>query len=251
MTGYIPKKVMYISSKAHKLGSFWEEKDLDIKEEEKIEVLPTFCADAENPKTIQTGRYWAGRDKANPAKEQVFDNEPMTSVKIISLERRSEGGRAYKVIAKRDDKNFFFDLREDVLLDTMLSVGVDKGGYLNGRFVWAIVGSQMKIIRVDSKLYNAMMELTNMRTLPVLKDLEIGGVYSGKNGQEYIYWGRVDYVFIKYDWRDNYEAKSSLKKNVMLFEKYHPDLRDYRMFEYKTSHVLLKKVKNVKVPSEC
>jgi len=143
--GYIPEEIVYISGKNTKLEDIWD--DIESKKRSDREVTPAFVSDANNPKTIATGVTWAEggtypRKVANPKKE-TFKNVPTEGFMIVGLERRSEGGRAYKVVTPT---GYYVDLREDVLLDTMLEVGIGKGGMLNGSFVWAKFGSQMKLI---------------------------------------------------------------------------------------------------------
>lgn len=191
VTGSIPKNMMYISQEATDVGGFWE--NANDQTATKIKVFPTFPADAYNPKSIETGMNWgSGYRNGNKAPTTIArPNDPMSYVRIVGLEIRSEGGRAYKVIL---DGDLYVDLREDVLLDTMIQVGVSKGGILKGTFIWARVGSQMKLVRVGSELHDALLKNTELATKKKITQFEVGGVYRGKSPDEFIYLGNFDTV---------------------------------------------------------
>jgi hypothetical protein len=193
VTGSIPKNMMYISQAATEVGGFWE--NVDDQTATKIIVKPTFPADADNPKSVETGIKWgSGYQNKNKTPTTITrPNDPITNIRIVGLEIRSEGGRAYKVLL---DGDLYVDLREDVLLDTMIQEGISKGGVLRGSFIWARVGSQMKLVRVGSELHDALIKNTNLGTLKKITTLEIGGVYRGKSPEEYIYLGIFDTINI-------------------------------------------------------
>ena len=137
--GSIPKKVTYIYSQIREIdGRF---------------VHPAFISDSDNKKTLETGHNWAewkGYYQTEEVKTSTFEieNNPLNSVQIISLEKRGRGGRAYKVIIEVGNAAFYVDLREDVLLDAMLEAGINKKGFLSGKYIWSRVNSDMKLIRI-------------------------------------------------------------------------------------------------------
>lgn len=152
--GNIPKKITYIYSGpiTVSIGSIGYRTEL---KQQKIKVIPAFVSDSSNEKkTIQTGVKWITLRNEKYQLKEVF-NTPLKSIRICELEFRGNGGRAYKVIA--DD--FYVDLREDVLMDSMLNVGIKAGGIIEGDFVWAKVGSQMKLIRKDSEVYKSLSSI--------------------------------------------------------------------------------------------
>lgn len=172
----IPEKLIYVYSKSTCI-------DGEL-------VYPTFIADANKPKTIETGTNWAEIkewDKNNSGisvSKLEVNNSPVSKVRISSLEKRGRGGRAYKVIITLPNKSelFYVDLREDVLMDTILEKGIDKKGILKGDFIWARVDTDMKLIRVGSKLHDKMIESTKLNSVKISKSkLEVGGVYSNKH----------------------------------------------------------------------
>ena len=259
IVGNIPEYITYLSSSTKKLESYWENDALHagwIGQE----VIPAFCSDSTNLKTLETGRAWANgwwnKDKS-VIKEVNFKNDPIKKLKIISLERRSEGGRAYKVVTS---DNFYFDLREDVLMDTMINVGISKNGLLNGDYIWARVGSEMKLVRVGSALYEALLVSTADRTLKKLGygDLKVGHIYKGKGKDQYIFIGYVDCSDCEFE-QDRYIygrmppvlTRKEIRNGLLLF-KYNENLKinldEYFFAEVKTSHSFVKDCGQVLLP---
>lgn len=86
-----------------------------------------------------------------------FDNK-FDDIRITSLEHRGNGGRAYKAVITKDDKRFKVDLREDCLMETMMSVGIEPKGVLKGDFCFVKDNSQTKLIRCESEEYKKLIE---------------------------------------------------------------------------------------------
>ena len=111
-------------------------------------------------------------------KKDLFEdvsNDPI-ALRIIGLEYRGNGGRAYKVITRR---GYVFDFREEPLLEAITTVGIGKDGYLKGEYVWVVVGSQMRLVRVDSTEHKIFLQREENKTLKKIpnKDLKVGCVY--------------------------------------------------------------------------
>jgi hypothetical protein len=143
-----------------------------------------------------SGRWWQWKvtrlKVAKTRKPNVIvtekENWPMDGYKILSLEHRNEGGRAYKVTY--DGR--VFDLREDVLLDVLLNSEV-KNGVIACSLLWARVGSQMKLIRHNSSLHKDLLATQTLSSKLVTNKLVYGGVYKTKT-QTMVYLGRHSYV---------------------------------------------------------
>jgi hypothetical protein len=188
-SGSIPKNIKMFSRPAEDVKFRWD----DIEVEDDIAVVkcfPSFITDSENKKTQATAKSWADRMTSvyNKEKEQwersypgftVKDmpNDPISNVRLIGLDVRGNGGRAWQVLFNDE---YLFDMREDVLMDTMLSGGVKEGGVLSGEYIFAAVNSEMKIIRVGSLLHKKMIESTEYNTKSAITKLEIGGIYQNK-----------------------------------------------------------------------
>lgn len=271
IVGNIPENVTYIYSTEKVLSSYWEDDALRAGFVGQS-VTPAFCSDASNPKTLETGRNWAGTEHwvgNNRIKSKVNEftrkNDPIAGIKIVSLEIRSEGGRAYKVITP---DNYYFDVREDVLMDAMIEVGVSKGGIMNGEYIWAKVGSAMKLVRIGSVLHNALVAATADRVLKKLKhgDLKVGHIYKGKGAKSYVFLGYVDTEKFTCEnvvnhtyagkFKDNKYSRKEIKNGVLLMEnsKYiieqflKDDLSPYGL-EINNSHSFIKDIGEVQLPS--
>lgn len=205
--GSIPEKVQYFVRGVTKHGFQWDDFTED-KEDRTVEVYPAYpVLDGVGRDKAKTWSnfFWHGQKAQGQSLEEKY-NTPF-SLRLITLEKRSQGGRAWKVI---DKDNNMFDLREDVLLDALLNVGCEKDGRLKGEYIWAKLGSQSRIIRVDSTLHNKLKEyseIANTKKISI-KDLKRGSVYQNKKGEYFLYIGRGDA-------KKPYENK--LTKNALIF----------------------------------
>lgn len=189
MSDKLLEQVAYVSRKPFIL------KDLHGND---VEVRDTFPYNPESKTAPDTAMSWAlTRSRwelpkfEDPKPEvMILPNAPF-KVKITSLEFRSEGGRAYKVI---DEQFRRFDLREDQLLEALRDFGIEPGGGIDGTFVWGVSGSQVKMVAVGGKLHSTMikeLEKVKTRTVVSLKDLRVGNIYVKSNGDYELYLGRV------------------------------------------------------------
>lgn len=230
--GNIPEKITYIYSQTSKVvvGCEWDSdwKDPNF-EDSKIEVTPAFPADTVNPKSIATGESWARSwrmTKQEPIQHKEIENKGITDIRVIRLDKRAKGGRAYKVIAD----GFYVDLREDVLIDAMLKTGVKEEGILQGKFIWARIGSEMKLIREGSAIHKKVLSFMDRKALTKIKnsELEVGGIYTGLKKDKVVFLGFVDtYIYKDLDlqtkqtnWRDakaTFNYSKEKQKNLMLF----------------------------------
>lgn len=161
---------------------------------EEAEVRPAYICDAASKSSHENAELWAKggwRHKESLAfTREDRDNTPFTGLKVWDLEVRGEGGRAYKVITP---EGYYVDLREDVFLEALVTQGVGVGGELGGDYVFAILGSQMRVVRVGSDLYECLMKSTDRKKTATIKNsgLVVGGVYRDKAGNIEVYCGRV------------------------------------------------------------
>lgn len=209
--GHIPTEVTYIYAGAQKVFQAWNDTDQPEHERAYVEVIPAFCSDANNAKTIQTGKGWAESRCViwdHETKKQVRvaqlglktkENELISGLRVLSLEPRYQGGQGYKVLTP---DGFYFDIREDVLLDGMRTEGVAPGGILNGQYIWARVGAEMKLVRNGSDLFVALLEASERSMLHNIasKQLKVGTIYESKSGERGLFLGFVDFWDYKVAW---------------------------------------------------
>ena len=189
LQGHIPERVIYVAGAARRVRICWEDDDTRTVVDE--EVRPCFAADKHSQKSLATAKTWA---QARRGKQAVTQEERANSpfdVRICGMEVRGRGGRAYKVIT---DDGYWFDLREDVLLDGILHAGIARGGKINAKFVWGQVGSQMKLVRVDSALHQALIQGGKRKSADKINhaDLVAGGLYRNVKGERFLLLGRVN-----------------------------------------------------------
>lgn len=183
--GKIPENLKY----------YCKDREIDV---EGVKALSTFVVNADSPNLCDTADRWATQydwQTKTTTKPVIFSysNDPIENIVIVDLEKRSEGGRAYKVIFEQNGKNHYVDLREDVLVDVIKNCGIKAGGILIGSFVWGQFGSQMKLVRVDSSLYHSALESAQKGKSEKIKvsDLKVGHLYETQNGSKAIFLGRV------------------------------------------------------------
>ncbi len=285
VSGSIPEKIVYVCAKEREVnvGCAW---DISWHADEKsknvtMKVLPAFPVDSKDPKGKETAIRWAEaghydyktkQQITNPHQEEEFDNSPITGIKVLSLEERGQGGRAYKVVI--NDK-FYVDMREDVMMDAMLKSGISPGGILNGTFVWAKVGSHTKIVRVGSELHKMVVEFDSKKDMrPIGKRaLEFGGLYQDRKKNMAVFLGYVNTtVYRSNETRPAWGVRESLKpkfdfnhtflKKQMLFYEVNQydgldkslaqmknDRRNYG-YRIRKSHSYIEKIKDVEVPND-
>jgi len=175
---------------------------------EEITVRSTFPYNAESKTAPDTAMRWAAERRWNYKTNSYDDDgfvpqavewtkEPF-EVTIIDLQVRSEGGRAYKVV---DNESRLFDLREDQLLEALRMGGVQPGGKINGKFVWGVQGSQVRMVYVDGEMHKGMLEKleTNKEKdliranggAPTPGTLKVGRVYKKRDESLHLFVGRV------------------------------------------------------------
>lgn len=117
----------------------------------------------------------------------TIDNSELENIFITSLEKRGNGGRAYKVILQHNGENFLIDLREDTLMDVINNTGIEAGGKLNGSFCFVKKGSQLNLAREGSEFYKFALatDERNKRAPKKIpnKDLKPGYIYESADGK--------------------------------------------------------------------
>jgi hypothetical protein len=215
VTQYIPKSITYVHDKPETIEEYWEDSDVLMK---KVKVAATWPI--ETGKALDKAIEWAGGEKV--AKQVIVDNSPIDNIKVIGLDIRGNGGRAYKVVI---DDLYYVDMREDVILDVMFETGIQAGGKLNGTFIWVKYGSQLKLVRVGSELHKEFVEKNERYESFVEikpKDVEVGGLYEMKSGKIYLYLGKMSaYHYYQSEKRGGYFSDDKYYNKHIVKEKSH------------------------------
>lgn len=277
VVGSIPDKISYVYSKSInvKYGCVW---DIDYFDDNGLsqKVTPAFPVESGDEKALKKAIEWASDGKKSHIIKEI-DNKDITDIKVISVETRGNGGRAYKAIVD----GFYVDLREDVMMDTLLQLGIKPGGVLNGTFVWAKIGPHMKIVRVGSELHRLIKEYEKSQTIkPIAKnELEVGGIYENRKKNRFIFLGYINTVRFSYQkpeggyylshnqQKDNVDfnfTQTPIKKGFLFKEIYSYEavekaapeaIKDFKSrtdFKYSISfaksHSLINKIDQIKLP---
>lgn len=213
-SGHIPTNIVYIFGASQQITRKWDKVEHSEEELEYTEVMPAFVSDADNSKSISAGKRWAEGtcvtynhitkqiDRKAVVQLAKKENSPITGLKVVGLEYRSEGGRAYKVLTQ---DGFYFDLCEDVLLDVIKTGGVLPGGFISGEYCWGRIGSEMKLVRIGSELHSALVDATERTILACIpkKKFKVGKIYENKLGDQTIFLGFITTESWKLKWPNN------------------------------------------------
>jgi hypothetical protein len=263
IVGDIPKSISYVYSGTKNLysGPDWNLKTY-YSAKNKEEVTPAEVADSNDSLTLNIAKKNIQRlnyKTASGTNILSIDNTPIKNIRLFSLQKRFGGNSHYKILIN----NFLLDLKQDVLMETILTEGAKSGGILQGEFIWAKFGSKLKLIRIGSELYNSILEFKNKEKLPSIKkkDLVIGGVYQTVRKDCAIYLGEVNTTLQKSNGASNkFKFVNNFYKKNMLFCNIFPnenpeDLlssasieKDIHRFVIKSSHKFIEKVDNISVP---
>ncbi len=198
-TSRIVKEVCYVTKKPEPVEDIFGNK---------LSVRPTFPYNPESKTAPATAQRWArGWHRYG---EKVVDREPELfkniefDVTIMNIEKRSEGGRAYKVY---DEDMRMFDLREDQVTEAIRHCGIAAGGRVNGKFTWGILNGSLKMVLVGGTSHAAMLK--NMEELQKREEavktgtaltpdkLQFGHIYAKKDKSIHLFLGKVRLVGAK------------------------------------------------------
>lgn len=220
-SGYIPTDIVYIFSVTAKVAPRWSDVDQVEDELTYTSVTPAIVSEVGDEKAIKTAvglaSLWSKKWNSKHNQEEVVaqvqllrkENQPIAGIKVIGLEDKGEGPRIYKVLTP---DGFYFDISQDVLLETMKTKGIEPEGILGGQFVWAMVGTEPKLVRVDSELFVALLEAGERSILASIpkKKFKIGKIYESKLGERGIFLGYVTTETWKLEWPNGRSTFSNL-----------------------------------------
>lgn len=189
---------------------------------------PAFVTDADSKKSLETAKTWAkgtrytGPGATGKADPEVVEakNTPSEGYRVIDLEERGEGGRAFKVITP---EGWLVDMREDTFMPAILKRGLAPDGTIPGTFLWVRLGTQIRLVEKDSPLHKRVLKEQAKQDAKdskvKLKELVIGGVYGGEVAGVNVYVGRLRHQGkLKYGWLrisgDSPKRRTSWQKEV-------------------------------------
>lgn len=137
-----------------------------------------------------TAKKWAGEGY----RYVEVGNKGFSDVVLTDLDFRGNGGRAYKVVVTIDGLKHEVDLREDVMMDVLMTRGVEVGGRLNGTYCFVRRGSEIRLELEGSEGHAEALEeyrrVINGRKLKK-SEMVAGHVYQGNLRNKYLYFGEV------------------------------------------------------------
>lgn len=210
-------------------------------------------------------------NRENNRKILVCKNESLRNVKINNYSGKDNYSATVSVTGTDIVLNMSVDIHCDNVAEAMSEKGINKGGILNGEFVWATVDNRVKLLLRNSKTYNKIktyMDSKDKKPIEI-KDMEVGDIYLDRQDNRHLLIGFVD--TIKYDFKTHIENRDRkynfFRKDIangLLLAQIHNNVRDDKIqyyldnfnkhnifdpfkFYIKTSHSLISKVTKVNV----
>lgn len=188
-TGGIPTKIaLYLKAPiAYAEHNRWNDQ-FRGQDATSLMVTPTMPTDADSAQQRTTAEAWASEGGGKGFTVVERDNKPF-KVRIVGVEQRREGGRAWKAII---DNELLIDMREEVLLDCIID-GIESGGVPRGEFIFAREGSQMKIVRIGSHVHKDLEQANTRRKSSSISksELKAGVLYRTRGAGMVYYLGRA------------------------------------------------------------
>ncbi|MFW6007966.1 MAG: hypothetical protein ACOCP8_01765 [archaeon] len=172
-------------------------------------------------KSTDTAERWAKGygNKCNPYIKKGMKNL-FNGGRIVELDYRGNGGRAYKIIINKENDYYIIDIREDDVMDIIKNVGIKAGGYIECDLCFIQEYSQTKLIRVGSKSHQkAMKNIDNGKPLKKIKKFKIGGIYENKKEDKFLYLG--DYYVPRFCDQKSLKIEKIEKIKLFMTVNYH------------------------------
>lgn len=259
IAGSIPKKIVYFYLPEKKMlqGVNWGLDYKSRKNKNEELVCQASVADPNDAKSLKVAQsLLKGYARPTPTSIEV-DNNPIKDIRLFSIKRYGSSTQIKVVI-----NNYLVDLKDDVLLDALIKEGCKVGGVLPGEYVWAKIGSSTRLVRIDSEIYNLILDYNNKKNMPLIpkKKLEAGGVYKNKRGDVFVFVGFVNTTWYKpFATIKKFNFTNQNIKNGMLFcnllaneepsclnETAYLEADNYR-FVVKKEHNLIEKIDQVEI----
>jgi hypothetical protein len=117
-----------------------------------FQVRPAFIVSARSEKLTQSATKWASHLRNSAPTYLELDNDPISSLHLLGTEIRQDNLTA-KIVTLQ---GWLVDLRSDEFLESVFT-GKLNNQIISDDFVWSQCGSQMRLIRVNGKLFNNVL----------------------------------------------------------------------------------------------
>lgn len=234
--GYIPSEVLWVYSGPKKATNHWDQ--VEKGSFSPATVIPVSVAIPDDENSLAFARDYATRlsydfndrtKKVAEIKEVLMENKPTTGFKFFGLGTRYTDNKPVgRVTYPNFDKtqpDLYFDLWQDILVDLLRTEGVDPNGFIRGSYVWGRINSEVRLIRVGSELYEALIESGErviLASIPKAK-LVPGRVYENKQGNVAVFLGLVDTKELGLTWPNGksswYNHYYNTKQKPTVFKK--------------------------------
>jgi hypothetical protein len=220
-SGSIPVEIVYVLGEKTTVTSRWDNTFERREQPRYTEVVPVSVFGAGDQTKIKKAVKQAASASMSfiDTPTLKLENKPMTGLRILNREF-SGSEKVYKVL---NLDGLFFEIHDDVLLETMLNSGIKPNGVLEGEFLWASINNEMKLVRKDSELFDVLLETGDREFLSFIEknSLKVGGIYESRRGEKLVFLGHAVSETWRFEWLNN----KNVFFNTMLFTGDKPFLR--------------------------
>jgi len=232
----VPEKVAYTfaDEKDIIVGCLWDNNYYNVNDKPKTPTekgLITFVSDASDAKMMTKAKESAEhvyyKQPQKVSQTILVDNVSISNIRLLSLELYSNKNiKNYKALIDK----YCIEIGDDVITDTLLKVGIGPGGILQGEYIWARIGSKMKLVRIGSELHRMIVEFDSKKDIKSVRknNLEVGGIYQTRKKEKAIFLGLVNTTeyYLKdrnkiysadYDYKPSFEYENKNISKIMLF----------------------------------
>ncbi len=125
---------------------------------------------------------------------KIVDNVPLEGFKITDDVKRIYWGGGNVVWRVEDPRGWELEIQSNNLMALIQSVGIQAGGAINGKCIWAREGAQNILIAESSQEYRDAIKAAETVKKPKqlqLKDRVVGATYRLATGEAATYLGKV------------------------------------------------------------
>lgn len=186
---------------------------------------------------MQNLKYSVVRASSNDSKYQKIENKPF-KVQLVG------GQKDYKdrsCLFVKNEQDVCHVMYIDIFLEAFFNSGIDEDGWFRDEFVFASYGNEVKLIRNNSNLHEAIKFYSTNNTQKIKSDdLEVGRIYKTRTGKKAVFLGYVTTVYYKRNKEEAVESqtigKAGLWMDVHRYINIQNSLNDYSYKRISLSH---------------
>ena len=121
----------------------------------------------------------------------VLPNEPMEGLRFVGISYSKMASDSLRV---RLPNEFVVDISTAGFMAAILNEGIQPGGVIPGKWIWARVPGSMMLVRIGSGIHQAILDYINREVKPKyeVREMNVGRVYSDPEENFAIFLGFIN-----------------------------------------------------------